>query len=128
MAPLKHPNLVHLHGAVWNEGPDKLCLVIEYVAGGSLFELLVPKRPANTKSPFDAGAWADSSFGLAHGIAKCFNYLHHGQRQEPILHRDLKPANVLVNLEMCAKASPPTSSLLYLSIISLVSRYLVPSN
>ena len=87
MAPLKHPNLVHLHGAVWNEGPDKLCLVLEYVSGGSLKEVLTPRGP---------GTWASTHFGFAHGVAKCIRYLHHELR-EPVMHRDLKPANVLVD-------------------------------
>ena len=96
MAPLKHPNLVHLHGAVWNEGPDKLCLVLEYVSGGSLFELLAPTQKMLAYSPFDGEAWAGSRFGLALGIAKCFKYLHH-ELQKPLIHRDLKLANVLVD-------------------------------
>ena len=106
MAPLKHPNLVHLHGAVWNQGPDKLCLVLEYVGGGSLLEVLAPAQAATASSPFDAKAWAGSRLRLAHGIAKCFKYLHHGRSKEPILHRDLKPANVMVDSEMRTKASP----------------------
>ena len=40
MAPLRHPNLVKLLGACWEEGPDKLCLVLEFCAKGSLRELL----------------------------------------------------------------------------------------
>ena len=108
MAPLKHPNLVRLYGAVWNEGPDKLCIVLEYVSGGSLFELLAPAQEATVDTPFDADAWASSRFGLAYGIAKCFNYLHQGQistqaSNVPVLHRDLKPANVLIDSEMHAK-------------------------
>ena len=100
---------MHLHGAVWNEGPDKLCLVLEYVSGGSLYELLTTNPNSNKNGysdpTFDAALWASPRFGLAHGIAKCFNYLHHGQlNREPVLHRDLKPANVLVDAEMNAKA------------------------
>ena len=30
MAPLHHPNLVKLYGGCWNEGADKLCIVLEY--------------------------------------------------------------------------------------------------
>ena len=88
MAPLKHPNLVHLHGAVWNEGPDKLCLVLEYIEGGTLRDVLRPGLRGVT--------WNIEGFGLAHGVAKCFRYLHHELR-EPVLHRDLKPANILVD-------------------------------
>ena len=65
MGPLKHDNLVRLLGAVWNEGPDKLCLVLEYVENGSLLDVLVPGS---------AGEWANPRFGLAHGIAKCLRF------------------------------------------------------
>ena len=36
MCSLQHPNLVHLYGGVWNEGADKLCIVLEYCSNGSL--------------------------------------------------------------------------------------------
>ena len=42
MGPLAHPNLVRMYGAVWNEGPDKLYLVLEYVQNGSLLDVLDP--------------------------------------------------------------------------------------
>ena len=95
MAPLRHPNLVRMYGAVWNEGPDKLCLVLEYVSGGSLNEALTPQG---------AGTWASPRFGFAHGVAKCMRYLHHELR-EPVMHRDLKPANILVDKHMHSKVS-----------------------
>ena len=83
-----------MFGAVWNEGPDKLCLVLEYVENGSLIDVLVPED--------DLSTWASPRFGLAHGIAKCFRYLHH-ELSKPLLHRDLKPANVLVAAAMQPK-------------------------
>ena len=36
MAPLHHPNLVKLYGGCWNEGADKLCIVLEFAEKGSL--------------------------------------------------------------------------------------------
>ena len=36
MAPLSHPNLVKLYGGCWNEGADKLCIVLEFCARGDL--------------------------------------------------------------------------------------------
>ena len=68
MGPLSHPNLVRMFGAVWNEGPDKLCLVLEYVENGSLNDVLTPGS---------VGTWRNTRFGFAHGIAKCMKYLHH---------------------------------------------------
>ena len=90
MAPLHHPNLVRLYGAVWNEGPDKLCLVLEYVEGGSMRGVLVPGLKGIT--------WNIEGFGLAHGVAKCMHYLHHELR-DPVMHRDLKPDNILVDTQ-----------------------------
>ena len=70
MTPLNHPNLVKLYGGCWNEGPDKLCLVLEFCPMGSLRTLM-----DGTKR---LGTWADPRFNLALGIAQCFKYLHHG--------------------------------------------------
>ena len=39
MAPLHHPNLVNLLGACWTDGPDKLCIVLEFCEG-SVADLL----------------------------------------------------------------------------------------
>ena len=98
MGPLRHPNLVRMFGAVWSEGPDKLCLVLEYVENGSLLDVL---------KPGSAGTWGSPRFGFAHGIAKCMVYLHHEQ-PKAVLHRDLKPANVLVDAAMQPKVTDCT--------------------
>ena len=95
MAPLHHPNLVKLHGAVWNEGPDKLCIVLEFVENGSLIDVVTPES---------GGTWESQNSVLAHDVVKCMKYLHH-ERPEPVLHRDIKPANILVDASMHAKAS-----------------------
>ena len=63
-----------MFGAIWNEGPDKLCIVLEYVANGSLLDVLVPGS---------AGTWANPCFGYAYGTAKCMRYLHH-ERPKPV--------------------------------------------
>ena len=70
MSPLEHPNLVRMLGAVWNEGPDKLCLVLEFVERGSLLNILTATR---------GDPWVSPGYDLALGIAKCFKYLHHGR-------------------------------------------------
>ena len=96
MAPLSHPNLVYLHGAVWDEGPDKLCLVLEYVDGGTLLDVLVPGH--------NSVAWSLEGFALAHGVAQCMRYLHF-DLNEPLLHRDLKPDNILVTADYTTKVA-----------------------
>ena len=85
MAPLHHPNLVRLYGGVWNEGADKLCIVLEFCANGSLKSFLKE----------DPGTWAGLRHGLAIGTAKALAYLHH-KLAEPLIHRDVKPDNILV--------------------------------
>ena len=92
MAPLHHPNLVRLWGGVWNEGADKLCIVLEFCANGSLKTFLVN----------DVGTWTGVRHGLAVGTAKGLAYLHH-ELAEPLIHRDIKPDNVLVSADVVAK-------------------------
>ena len=92
MAPLHHPNLVRLWGGVWNEGADKLCIVLEFCANGSLKTFLAE----------DAGTWTGVRHGLAVGTAKGLAYLHH-ELTEPLIHRDIKPDNVLVSADAVAK-------------------------
>ena len=85
MAPLHHPNLVRLWGGVWNEGADKLCIVLELCPHGS-FNIFLKRVE---------GTWEDLHHGLALGTAKCLSYLHH-ELAEPLIHRDVKPDNMLV--------------------------------
>merc|ERR1711871_1899322 len=46
------------------------------------------------------GTWEKPRHGMALGIARCFEYLHHGM-EKSYIHRDLKPDNVLVCDKMC---------------------------
>ena len=92
MAPLHHPNLVRLFGGVWNEGADKLCIVLEFCSNGSLKSFLRKK----------AGTWTGMRHGLAVDTAKGLAYLHH-ELTEPLIHRDVKPDNILVDENVAAK-------------------------
>ena len=98
MAPLSHPNLVKLYGGCWNDGPDKLCIVLEFCSEGSLNDLL--KRCAS--SNFN---WANPFHRIISEIAACFVYLHHEQATEALIHRDLKPDNVLIADGLVAKVA-----------------------
>ena len=95
MAPLRHQNLVGLVGGCWTDGPDKLCIVLEYCSKGSLGGMV--KDPSNT--------WEEHYYEIALGVALCFRYLHHEQPGEPLIHRDLKPDNVLIANDSTAKVA-----------------------
>ena len=85
-------NLVMLFGGVWNEGADKLCIVLEFCANGSFKTFLKGNE----------SSWIDLRHGLALGTAKGLAYLHHGLT-EPLIHRDVKPDNILVGENIVAK-------------------------
>jgi len=105
MAPLSHANLVGLVGGCWNDGPDKLCLVLEFCERGTLKDLLVATATHGLKHD-----WENPFYQITLGIAACFRYFHHEQPSgEALLHRDLKPENVLVSDNFEAKVSRSTA-------------------
>jgi serine/threonine-protein kinase len=78
-ASLTHPNLVAVHD--WGEDVDGPYLVLEYLGGGSLRDLLDNGPPLGAAHVATIGAQA------AHGLA----YAH----ARGFVHRDVKPANLL---------------------------------
>ena len=79
---LHHPNLVMFMGA---SVAPRLCMVSEYMEGGSLYELLYKKKKVPDPK---------RRLVLALDIAKALAYLHNMQPQ--IVHRDLKSPNILL--------------------------------
>jgi len=79
-ATLGHPNVVTVFDVVeHDEGP---ALVMEYVAHGSLYDLI--RQTGGLRGHL----WAGVGRGLLAGVAAAH---HHG-----VVHRDLKPSNVLI--------------------------------
>jgi tRNA A-37 threonylcarbamoyl transferase component Bud32 len=79
VAAFQHPNIVTVHASGWLQG--KQYIVMEYVAGGNLYELLISRRPTVAEAVDMAGRLADA---LAYAHAR------------DVIHRDFKPRNVLL--------------------------------
>ena len=92
-ATVSHPNIVGFYG-ICVDSPQPW-LIMEYVSGGSVEDLLASKDSGYKPSRRRALTWA---LDLARGL----HYLHdHG-----IVHRDIKPANLILtacrqHLKLC---------------------------
>jgi len=84
---LQHPGIVRLRDAFIEEarGDKKLCIVMEFCAGGDLASFLqkAPTPPEEVVLP-----WMLQ-------LTEALSYLH----QNKVIHRDLKPANILLSAD-----------------------------
>ncbi|KAG1362019.1 mitogen-activated protein kinase kinase 10 [Cocos nucifera] len=76
------PLVVRCHGVLEGGGDDHLCLVMEYMAGGSLHDVLRARRR------LPEGLIA----GVARRVLEGLRYLH----GMGVVHRDIKPSNLLI--------------------------------
>ncbi|KAF0700137.1 Aste57867_9325 [Aphanomyces stellatus] len=83
-----HPNIVELKGTYETE--DAVCLVMEYAAGGELFQLLIR----------DGAYSEDIARSFAKDTLTALAFLH----DQGIVHGDLKPENLLVTSKHAKKA------------------------
>lgn len=83
LARLRHPNIISIHA--WRFSDLRPVLVIDYVDGGSLDDLL---------QSAGALAWDVAARYIA-DIAEALLHVHH----RGVLHRDIKPANILLDAE-----------------------------
>lgn len=94
---LQHPCLVLFLGASIS---TTMCMVSEFMEGGSLFGLLYKQRHIPS---------ASVRLTMARDIAQAMAYLHNCK--PPIVHRDLKSLNILVSLGVLARLLTITRSL-----------------
>jgi serine/threonine protein kinase len=84
---LDHPNIVRFFG-VFEEGGD-VFLVMEYLNGGTLFDLL------NEVSCLGVREAAE----YLKDVIEALSYMH----EKSIAHRDIKPENIVISSEGVAK-------------------------
>ncbi|KAL6963654.1 Serine/threonine-protein kinase sty46 [Sarracenia purpurea var. burkii] len=90
MRKVRHKNVVQFIGACTK--PPSLCIVTEYMSGGSVYDYLHKER-GTFKLP--------ALLRVAIDISKGMNYLH----QNNIIHRDLKAANLLMDENQVVKVA-----------------------
>eukprot|EP01065_Artemidia_motanka_P043954 TRINITY_DN6185_c6_g1_i1.p1 TRINITY_DN6185_c6_g1~~TRINITY_DN6185_c6_g1_i1.p1 ORF type:complete len:771 (+),score=239.28 TRINITY_DN6185_c6_g1_i1:203-2314(+) len=88
MTRLRHPNVLMLLGACFEEG--RLMIITELCDQGTLRQYL--RKHKQRQTPFHYGQKVDWCIQISKGMA----YLHHKR----IHHRDLKPANIFVSCGM----------------------------
>jgi serine/threonine protein kinase len=82
-ASLTHPNIVAVHDQGWNQGgPPAVFLVMEYVEGPTLREVIRDRAPLGLETTLDIVEAILSALGAAHRAG--------------IVHRDVKPENVII--------------------------------
>ena len=87
LARLDHPHIVKVYDADWDE--NKLFIVMEYVDGGSLADLI--KQEGALPAALVIKLLQQTASGL--------DYAH----QRGLIHRDIKPANILLDKQGNAK-------------------------
>ncbi|CAL9239630.1 unnamed protein product [Arabidopsis halleri] len=94
MSQTSHVNIVTLLGFCY-EG-YKRAIIYEFMENGSLDKFLSSKKSSNID-------WREL-YGIALGVARGLEYLHHGCRTR-IVHFDIKPQNVLLDDNLSPKVS-----------------------
>jgi beta-lactam-binding protein with PASTA domain/predicted Ser/Thr protein kinase len=89
-AALNHPNIVGVYD--WGEANGTYFIVMEYVEGESLAELIAAEGRLHPDRAAEIGADIGAALGFAH-------------RNGGVIHRDVKPGNVLITREGAVKVA-----------------------
>ena len=84
----RHPNIISMHDA-FDEGPERLNLVMEYADGGDL-----AARISRAKSE-GASMAAEEALHVFVQVALALQHCH----KHAVIHRDVKPANIFLTVE-----------------------------
>ena len=88
-ARLSHPNIVGVYD--WGEERGTYFLVMEYINGPSVSEVLRRDGPFSPKRAAEIAADVASALGAAHEVG--------------VIHRDIKPGNIMLNPDGRAKVT-----------------------
>lgn len=88
---MSHPGIVTVFD-VAEDAAGNPCLVMEFIEGTTLGEMLAPGREKSSVS-------FDERLRIAAQVADALDYAHH----KGVIHRDIKPANVMVTRDGQAK-------------------------
>jgi serine/threonine protein kinase len=82
LARLNHPNITQIYDAFFDEGENSLYLVIEFVDGRDLSQVISTGNPLPLEIVLE----------IATGVLRALSYAH----EQGVVHRDIKPANVMI--------------------------------
>lgn len=85
MKKLNHQNIVKLHEVINDPNSDKLCLIMDYLGGGTMQEYL-------DKCP--RGIPIREIRNFARQLISALVYCHEDCK---VVHRDIKPENIMLN-------------------------------
>ena len=83
LASLQHPQITLIYDAVFDENENRFYIMMEYVEGISLKNLI---QESDVPLPLDM------VIKIATGVLEALNYAHH----KNIVHRDIKPDNIVI--------------------------------
>ncbi len=86
---LSHPGIVAIHDALEDPESQSCCIVMEYVPGRTLQQVLLNETRLETSQALE----------IARQVADALAYAH----AQNVIHRDLKPANILLTDDGRAK-------------------------
>ncbi|HKJ38709.1 MAG TPA: FHA domain-containing serine/threonine-protein kinase, partial [Anaerolineales bacterium] len=87
IAAFRHPNIVQVYD--FDYDGENYFMVMEYIAGGSLQELLKHLKNTNTQMPLE------QAVNITISVCDALSYAH----AQGMIHRDIKPANIMLTSE-----------------------------